>query len=208
MNMIEKIEKLMKEKNKTKADVARESGIPYTTFDGLFKKGYEKIKLPTLKAIADYFNVTMEYLANDGIAECSVHESVVSYKVGHRKKIIPILGRIPAGAPVVAVERIEGYESTDDESIEFCLRVTGNSMIGARIHEGDIVYVDTNAVIDNGDIVVALVDGENATLKRFFKKGDQIILRPENSTMKDQIFGPDDADFRIIGKVKEVKFKV
>jgi repressor LexA len=207
MNMVEKLEQLMNERGLTKADVARESGIPYTTFDGLFKKGYEKIKLPTLKAIADYFNVTMEYLANDNIFECKVAEPTVIYQTNNKNRV-PVLGKIPAGAPVIAIERVEGYEETDDSDIDFCLRVTGNSMIGARIYEGDIVYVDTDAEIENGDIVVALVDGENATLKRFYRRGNSVVLKPENSTMKELVLGPEDKDFRIIGKVKEVKFKV
>lgn len=205
MNMVEKLERLMDERGKSKADVAREAKIPYTTLDGLFKKGYEKIKLPTLKAIADYFNVTMEYLANDKMD--SINEHTAHYKA-ETKKRIPILGRIPAGAPVMAVERVEGYEDADDPDIDFCLRVTGNSMVGARIYEGDIVYVDMDAEIENGDIVVALVDGENATIKRFYRRGNKIVLKPENATMKELVFGPEDKDFRIIGKVKEVRFKV
>lgn len=207
MNMIEKLERLMNERCKTKADVARESGIPYTTFDGLFKKGYEKIKLPTLRAIADYFKVPMEYLANDNISDLKTCELLSNYMVSSKKRI-PILGRIPAGSPIIAIERIEDYEDTDDPEIDFCLRVTGNSMIGARIYEGDIVYVDMDAEIENGDIVVALVDGENATIKRFYRRGENIVLKPENSTMKELVFRPENKDFRIIGKVKEVKFKV
>lgn len=69
MNMIEKINLLMEEKDLKKSDVANGAGVPYTTLDGLFKKGYENAKLPTLKKLALFFGVSMEYLANEEITD-------------------------------------------------------------------------------------------------------------------------------------------
>lgn len=72
MNMLEKLEQLMIERDLTKADVSRGSGLPYTTVDGLFKKGVENARLTTLKKLSSFFNVSMEYLMNDEITERNV----------------------------------------------------------------------------------------------------------------------------------------
>lgn len=167
-----------------------------------YENGLQEPLFTTVKCLAEFFNVRIEYLIGkddnkyDGIDKLEF------------KKVIPILGVIAAGCPIVANEYIEGYEHTEDNTIDFCLRVKGDSMIGARIYDGDIVYVDKSSVIDNGDIVVALVDGENATLKRYYKYGNTVILRPENPSLQEMEFNAKDKYFKILGKVKSVKFKV
>jgi len=122
------------------------------------------------------------------------------------KKQIPILGRISAGLPVLAVENIEGYENVEDPSLDYVLVVKGDSMIGARIFEGDHVYVTKEVDYENGDIVIALINGNDATIKRFYRYNDEIILRPENPTMKEMHYSSDEVS--LLGKVKEVKFKI
>lgn len=167
-----------------------------------YENGLQEPLFTTVKNLSELFNVRIEYLIGkddnkyDGVDKLDY------------KKTIPILGVIAAGCPIIATECIEGYENTEDNTIDFCLRVKGDSMIGARIYDGDIVYVDKSSVIDNGDIVVALVDGENATLKRYFKYGNTVILRPENPALKEMEFNAKDRYFKILGKVKSVKFKV
>jgi repressor LexA len=127
---------------------------------------------------------------------------------GHRsgRDEIPVLGRIAAGAPLLAVENREDSIPLRPEWLRpqgeeiFALRVRGESMIGAHILDGDFVMVrrqDTAAV---GDIVAALIDGE-ATVKRFARDGGAIALRPENPAMKPIVVGPERHDFRILGKV-------
>jgi len=117
---------------------------------------------------------------------------------------IPIVGTVRAGAPHTAIEEIEGYFSTDDSRFlrkgTFCLRVKGDSMIGAHIQEGDLALVRPQPTAANRDIVVALVDGE-ATLKRFFLERDRIRLQPENPDMKPIDVLPDAGDVVIVGKV-------
>jgi repressor LexA len=122
-----------------------------------------------------------------------------------RKKCIPVHGRISVGVPMGAAEYIKGYEWVDDASLDYALVVKGDSMIGARIYEGDIVFVDQDAELSNGDIVVALVEGD-AFLRRFYQYGEEIILRPENPTQTEQHYGT--RDVQILGKVKEAKYKV
>ena len=126
-----------------------------------YENGLQEPLFTTVKNLSELFSVRIEYLIGD---DDNKYDGVDKLEF---KKTVPILGVIAAGCPIVATQYIEGYENTEDSTIDFCLKVKGDSMIGARIYDGDIVYVDKNSVIENGDIVVALVDGENATLKRY-----------------------------------------
>ena len=114
--------------------------------------------------------------------------------VSNRKsdyKSIPLVGTVRAGAPIFAVENLEGYYPLPDEfstgGTEFALRVQGDSMINAGIYENDIIIVNQQNNANNGDIVVALVE-DGATVKRLFKRNGKVILHPENDTLKDMIF--------------------
>ena len=116
---------------------------------------------------------------------------------------LPILGRVRAGTPQPALEEIEGYCSVDPayrHGATFLLRVMGDSMIAAGIHEGDLALVRPQPEAENGAIVVALVDGE-ATLKRFFREGDQIRLQPENPTLAPIVVRPGATEVLLVGKV-------
>lgn len=97
---------------------------------------------------------------------------------------VPILGRVTAGLPILAVEDIEGYipvsESVRRGRELFALRIDGDSMINAGILDGDIVVVHKTETAENGEIVVALIEDE-ATVKRFFKENGHYRLQPENS---------------------------
>jgi repressor LexA len=99
---------------------------------------------------------------------------------------IPIMGYVAAGQPILAVENIEGYldyEAADAQDC-FALRVRGDSMINAGILDGDYLLVRQQNSASNGDIVVALIDNEEATVKRFFKETGRVRLQPENDSME------------------------
>jgi repressor LexA len=119
---------------------------------------------------------------------------------------VPILGRIAAGAPLLAEENREGALPLDPAWIGgrgddvFGLRVRGESMINAHIVEGDLVLVRRQDHAQSGDIVVALVDGE-ATVKRFGRDGRAVLLRPEHPTMAPIVIREGEKDVRILGKV-------
>lgn len=102
---------------------------------------------------------------------------------------LPILGVIRAGVPVLANEEILGYAAADvsDPERHFYLRVKGDSMINAGIREGDLVLIRQQDNADNGQIVACIVDGENATLKRFRRQGDIVMLQPENPAYDPRI---------------------
>ncbi len=114
---------------------------------------------------------------------------------------VPILGRVPAGQPLLAVENYDGYidfplSMTHGESGVFALRVVGTSMIEAGILDGDIVVVQSCSYADNGQIVVALINDE-ATVKRFYREDGGFRLQPENSNM-DPIYVK---ELTLLGKV-------
>lgn len=103
-------------------------------------------------------------------------------------KRVPILGRIAAGEPVVAEEEYCEYIEVPGEwPIDFCLRVKGDSMIDARIRDGDLVFVRRQSTVENGQIAVVLIDDE-ATLKRFYRTPEGVILKPENSKYEPMFF--------------------
>ena len=115
---------------------------------------------------------------------------------------IPLLGRVRAGAPILATEDIENYINIDKKLFRtedgFALRVTGDSMIEAGILEGDIALIAPEKEPRNRDIVVALIEDE-ATIKRFFLKKNIVTLMPENKEMGPMTFKA--KDVTIIGKV-------
>jgi repressor LexA len=124
---------------------------------------------------------------------------------------VPLLGRIPAGVPILADENVEEYLALPagyaGEEGHFALRVSGDSMIGAGILDGDVVVVRRQDDADEGDIVAALLTGpaeEEATVKRLHREDGRVVLVPENPTMEpfEMISG------RILGKLVAVLRKV
>jgi repressor LexA len=119
--------------------------------------------------------------------------------------LIPIVGAIAAGQPILAEENIDGYLTAVDEAVSakggtfFALKVKGESMIDVGILSGDYVIVRQQRMAENGEIVAALVENE-ATVKRFFKEADHIRLQPANAQMKPILV----CDVQILGKVVSV----
>lgn len=121
-----------------------------------------------------------------------------------RRAAIPVLGEIRAGAPMAAWEQPEGYAAADvpDPEEYFYLRVTGDSMVNAGIREGDLVLLRRQESAENGQIVACLVDGEDATLKRFRCQKGMVILQPENPAYEPRIVPLEDfatGQARIVG---------
>ncbi|NLM25993.1 MAG: transcriptional repressor LexA [Firmicutes bacterium] len=114
---------------------------------------------------------------------------------------VPVVGQVTAGAPILAVENVEDYFPLPREFVKegdtFILRIKGDSMIEAGIFDRDYVVVQKTSAANNGDIVVALINDQEATVKRFYHEGDHIRLQPENSAMAPIIV----KDVLIIGKI-------
>ena len=117
---------------------------------------------------------------------------------------LPLVGTVPAGNPIDAIENIEGEIAVDSTFLPrsdcFTLRVQGDSMKGAGILDGDLILVQKQQVARRGDIVVAIVDGE-ATVKRYFPERDRIRLQPENPEFQPIFAGKTSGEFRLAGKV-------
>ncbi len=123
----------------------------------------------------------------------------------HRMVNVPIIGKVAAGVPILAVENQVGEIPVDAMVAHgtcFALKIEGSSMIDANINNGDHIIVRQQKIAESGDIVVAMLHDE-ATVKRLFIADDRIELRPENKKMKPIPIGPD-ADFSIVGKVISV----
>ena len=120
-------------------------------------------------------------------------------------KEIPIVGRVQAGAPILAEENIEGFFAVASELARgnetFALKVKGDSMIEDSIVEGDLVIIRQQHSAENGDIVCALI-GNDATLKRFCREGNEITLRPANKNYDPIVVT--EGEFRILGKATGV----
>ncbi|MCY0902522.1 MAG: transcriptional repressor LexA [Firmicutes bacterium] len=117
---------------------------------------------------------------------------------------VPLLGRVTAGLPITAVQDVEDYIPlppgvSDRGDAIFALRVSGQSMIDAGIHDGDIVYVERQSSARNGEIVVAMTEDGEATVKRFFQERDHIRLQPENSSMAPLLYDSVTILGRVVG---------
>lgn len=119
------------------------------------------------------------------------------------KKKFPLLGNIACGEPIFAEEDFEGYvEAGANIDADFCLRASGDSMIGARIHDGDIVFIKQQPIVDNGQIAAVLIENE-ATLKRFYydQASDTVQLMAENPSYAPIVKMKSDLnDIRILGR--------
>jgi repressor LexA len=175
---------------------------------------------PTVREIGDRFGFTaraafdhLRALERKGVLHRRVSDKRVSRTLvladrgrRHAAAEIPVLGRIAAGTPLFAEENREDSIPVRPEWFArkgedlFALRVRGESMIDAHIMDGDLVLVRRQDSAQTGDVVAALVDSE-ATVKRFARDGDAIVLRPAHPTMQPIVVHPGRADFRILGKV-------
>ena len=161
----------------------------------------EPQKFSDVSAMSDFFGIKADYLV--GITDDKYGEDI-------KYRIIPVLGVIACGVPISAQIDIQGYEYIlPSENIDFCLKVKGDSMVNARIFDGDIVFIRRQSDVENGEIAAVQIDGEVATLKRIYKIDGNIILRPENPNYKDMIFSKKDMrDIKILGKAMSFKSEV
>mgnify|MGYP001285641472 FL=1 len=137
--------------------------------------------------ISNVINITNKFLDKKN----NLMKEQVPFNTDH----IPLLGKIAAGTPIEAISNYDKFIEVPSSYISskdcFALNVEGNSMIDEGIYDGDTVIINKETDIKNGDIIVALIDKEEATLKKFRKKGDSIALEPANKNYKIQIYGPD-----------------
>ena len=147
----------------------------------------------------------IEMLVNDGLIEKTDNLNRTLRLPNSATASVPVLGTVTAGQPITAVQDITGYIGFETDGYDpadlFALKIRGESMINAGILDGDIVIVQSTDYAENGDIVVAFIDGEEATVKTFYKERGHYRLQPENDTMDPIILD----SVEILGKVVGLK---
>lgn len=158
----------------------------------------ENLPLSILEPLAKALHTTPEYLMGWDKNSDTTLPNI--YPITGRKTI-PVLGTIAAGQPIVAEERVEYLIANEfDIDANFALKIKGDSMINARINDGDIVFIRQQPDVEDGEIAAVLIDGE-ATLKRAYKMPGRVQLRAENPKYPPKDFTDKDCDdFKILGK--------
>ena len=170
---------------------------------------------PTIREIGRYMKISstngvrlhINALIKKGFLKKNKHIArglELTTQLAHDIKRLPLVGSVPAGLPIDAIENIEGEIAFDASFLpkgeSFSLKVVGDSMQDAGILDGDIVLVQKQQVALRGEIIVALI-GDEATVKRYFPEGDNIRLQPENDDFQPIIVNKQSPEFRIAGKV-------
>lgn len=201
LDLYKNIKRKRQQLKMTQTDLALKLGYADKSMIAKIEKG--SVDLPQSKIIA--FAEALDTTPGDLMGwdqEDSYNTSIDNiYKIDKIK--LPLLGKVACGEPIFADEDRESYIMVGtDIGADFCLQCQGDSMINARIHDGDIVFVKKTDIVENGEIAVVIIDDE-ATLKRFFYYREQnlVILKPENPKYQDIILtGEQLNQVRVIGR--------
>ena len=161
----------------------------------------ENLPAPILEPLAKVLQTTPAELMGWEQSAAPTSDDLPSNVFPIQTKKVPLLGTIAAGVPIYADENFDGYrECTEDVDADFCLKIQGDSMIGARINDGDIVFIKKQPDVDNGEIAAVLIEDE-ATLKRVYKEKDSLILQAENPKYAPIVYTAESyVECRIMGK--------
>ena len=194
---------IRKSKGLTQAEVAKYIGISQNNYS-YWESGKVKIDNDSLKKLADYFNVSVDYLLD--------RETPNVGNQGRGVKI-PVYGEIAAGIPIEAIEDIIDFEEITPElasSGEFlALAIKGDSM-APRIQSGDVVIIRRQETVENGDIAAVMVNGDSATLKRVKPDANGLWLLPLNPAYQPMFYTKKECaekPVRILGKMIELRAK-
>lgn len=212
MTLGEVIKKYREENDLSMDAFAAKSGLSKAYISILEKNQHPKTGKPVVPSVtsmqnaANGMNMDVNELFNlvDGYVTLSQSTDIPSYPNVHPigTQSLPVLGSVACGEPIFMAEEKEFYvDSTTNVHADFVLIAKGDSMTGARINDGDIVFIRQQPEVENGEIAVVAIDDE-ATLKRFYKYSDDlIVLRAENPDYKDMVYTPEDhKDVRVLGK--------
>lgn len=201
------LKKLRENAGISQEELANALGISKSTV-GMYEQGKRMPNTNTvLKKIAAYFGVTIDYLV--GYMPCG--ETSEAHDLFNRFNIrpvtrrnYPILGKISCGEPLMRENECETIiEESDKINADFCLTALGDSMINARIFDGDTVFIHRQEIVENGEIAAIIVNDNEITLKRFFyyPKQHQVVLQPENPSYRPMVFMNDElSHIRVLGK--------
>ena len=202
-------ERLKNERNKiglSQKELADKLGMNARTYAS-YERGERDISTSVLLTICQTLNISSDALLGNDTAEGNSELENLMQKYDNIKPVklkrFPMLGEISCGKPVFADEDREHYVMADmDISADFCLTAKGDSMINARIYEGDIVFIKEMPIVENGDIAAVIIDDE-ATLKRVYYYPDDNMLQlvAENPKYKPLVYQGEELNhIRILGK--------
>lgn len=204
------IKELRKKNGYTQIELAKKLNVHQTAVSQ-WENGRTSPDKDILMKLSDLFDVSIDSLVQGSAKNEKADVSDTNFYRYIPKGSIPILGRVSAGFPLYAAENIEGYVACDfpDSNCEhyFALRVHGDSMNAAGICDGDIVIVKQQPTVEDGQIAVVRVNGEDATIKRFQQNGNVVILTPQsyNSEHQVQIYDISQTPISIIGLAVECR---
>jgi repressor LexA len=194
------IRELRKKQKMTMKTLGEKVGLSESMIWRYEKGDLKALDMSMVKKIAKALAVTPEYLLGWQDVQ---PENVIPFP---QTKKIPMIGEIACGTPKYADQEFEYVEGP--LKADFCLTARGDSMINARINDGDIVFCHAQEEVENGEIAVVIID-DQATLKRFKKVKDVVILRPENSEYDELVYKGDEIDqIRIIGKAISAQINI
>ncbi len=202
MDMGQKIYNLRVQKGLTLEELGNMVGVGKSTVRKWENGMIANMKRDKILKVSDALDTTPAYLMGWEEEENIVKlDNVFQIEL----KRFPLLGEIACGLPTYANEDRESYIMAGTNiQADFCLKTKGDSMINARIYDGDIVFIRKQDIVDNGEIAAVVVNNENeATLKRFYYYAEKgmVILKAENPAFKDLIFTNEELDnFHVLGK--------
>lgn len=196
MKFTNRLRQALEFRNMTQSELSRLSGIGKSAISQYLSGEYEA-KQENIYLMSKPLNVNPAWLMGFDVPMVG----------GEINRGIPIIGTIAAGTPILAEENIEDYFVIDNRvNADFGLRVKGDSMINADIFDGDIAFIRKQPTLENGEIGAILLDNE-ATLKRFSKTENSVILQAENPSMTDWPRVYTDGNISILGKLVGVYSK-
>lgn len=202
----ERIRQLRVSKGLSQEELGRKIGVQRAAINKYETGVVVNLKRSIIAKLAEALDTSPTYLMGWENSQESIPSDAIPFTPSYRA---PIVGSIPAGYPAFAFEDIEGYADIpySDEENYFFLRVNGDSM-ETKIHTGDLVLIRKQTCANDGQIVAARVNGDEATLKRYKRQGDTVLLLPENPAYEPYIIPVSDFDTgyaSIIGVALEVR---
>lgn len=197
MELRESLYRLKTENGLTTEQLSQRSGVPKGTLNKLLNGETRNPTGQTLKKLADALNCPVELLySSGGMPPLRNGQDILPV---HRR-VLPLLGEIAAGVPIYADEQFEITSCDESLRCDFALRVRGDSMTGARICDGDIVFIRSQDDVDDGEIAAVMLNDE-ATLKRVYHIKNGLQLLPMNPKYAPMVFTLDECEsIRILGK--------
>lgn len=205
MDFSTRLKELRVSKDLSQDDLAKTLGLAKSSIS-MYEKGKRKPSFEVLESLADFFNVDMDYLLGK-----TDKTTFIPLSHGASLKKVPMLGYAAAGKPLENLNQAVFYVDIENKyDVDFCITVSGDSMIGANIFDGDIIFIKKASEVANGRIACVQIDREKVCLKRFYKNGDMVTLVSENPRYPPMVFTKDNCEsLQILGlaviKQSEIK---